>query len=122
ISYERTSYDIAQTHGAKVMEEVRKAATEKMRSAEVNGARVVVNVTGLADYAAVQDFKKAVGGMKNVKDVKPGTFGAGKAQFDITYGGTSDDLAGSIGASTFKKRKLSVTGVTANTVEVVVSK
>jgi hypothetical protein len=122
VSYERTSFDIAKAHGPKVIEEVRKSAMEKMRSAEQNGARVVVNVTGLADYAAVQDFKKAVSGMANVRDVKPGTFGKGKAQFDITFVGSTDDLAGAIGSATFKKKKLSVTGVSANTVEVVVAK
>ena len=122
VSYERTSYDIAKEHGAKVVGEVRKAAMEKMRSAEQNGARVVVNVTGLADYAAVQDFKKAVSGMANVREVKPGTFGKGKAQFDIFYVGTTDDLAGALGSAPYKKKKLSVTGVSANTVEVVVAK
>ncbi len=122
VSYERSAFEIATKRGAKVVAEVRAAAVEKLRDAEQNGGRVVMNVTGLSDYAAVQDFKKSVGGMTNVRDVKPGSYGSGKAQFDIVYVGSTDDLATALGAATFKKKKLSVTGVTANTVEVSVAK
>lgn len=81
-----------------------------------------MSVTGLPNYAAVQDFKRAIGGLNRVKAVTPGNFGGGKAQFDVTYLGTTDDFADALGAVTrFKKKKLTVTGVTANTLEVVVA-
>jgi hypothetical protein len=122
VSYERTSFDIARGHGPNVIREVRGAVVEHLRSAEQNGNRVVLSVTGLPDYKSVQDFKKAVGAIGNVKSVKPGTFGAGKAQFDVTYTGSTDDLADAIGSASFKRKKLSVTGVTANTLDVLVAK
>jgi hypothetical protein len=80
VSYERSAFDIATLHGPRVVEEVRKVAMEKLRHAEQNGARVVMTVTGLDDYAAVQSFKKAISAINNVREVKPGSFGSGKAQ------------------------------------------
>ncbi len=122
ISYERTAFDISRAHGEKILSEFRGAILESLRDAEMNGNRVVVSVKGLPDYAAVQDFKKAVGVISNVREVRPGQFGGGKAEFDIVFVGTTDDLADKISAATFKRKKLSVTGVTGNTLEVTVAK
>ncbi|MBI3182242.1 MAG: flagellar assembly protein T N-terminal domain-containing protein [Myxococcales bacterium] len=122
ISYERTAHDIALSHGEKVIAQVRGAVVEHLRDAEVSGTKVVVSVVGLPDYAAVQDFKKSVAKLTNVKGVTPGTFREGKAEFDLTYLGTTSDLADVLGTAKFKKQKISVVGVTTNTVQVAVGK
>ncbi len=123
ISYERTSHDIASYRGKEVVAEVRKAALEHLRNAEQNGNRLVMNVVGLSDYTAVQGFKRVLAESVNgVRDVKPGTFGGGKAQFDVTFVGSSDDLAERVGGKAFKGKKISVTGVTGNTLEITLAK
>jgi hypothetical protein len=122
-SYERSAHEIAKKRGPSIVAEVRNPVLENLRDSEMNGNRVVMSVSGLNDYASVQGFKKQLSSISKVKDVKPGTFGNGKAEFDVTYVGTTDDLAEAIGKnSTLKKKKVSVTGVTANTLELMVAK
>lgn len=122
ISFERTAHDIVMGHGPKVVSQVRGAVVEHLRAAEIDGNRVVMSVTGLPDFKAVQDFKKAMQAISTVKGVTPGTFKAGKAEFDVTLLGTTDAFAEALSSASFKKRKLSVTGVSANTIDVVVVK
>ncbi|MGQ0508393.1 MAG: flagellar assembly protein T N-terminal domain-containing protein [Myxococcaceae bacterium] len=123
ISYERTAHDIAVHRGQEVVGAVRKAALEQLRDAEQNGNRLVVHVVGLSDYSAVQGFKKVLAeSITGVRAVKPGTFGGGKAQFDVTFVGTTDELADRVGGKAFKGKKINVTGVTGNTLEVTLAK
>jgi hypothetical protein len=123
ISYERTAFDITRHRGAEIVGNVRAKALEYLRSAEQNGNRVVMNVVGLSEYAAVQGFKKVLSdSVTGVRKVNPGSFGNGKAQFDITFVGSTDDLAERIGGKTYKGKKINVTGVTGNTVEVTLAK
>ncbi|MFZ5467989.1 MAG: flagellar assembly protein T N-terminal domain-containing protein [Myxococcota bacterium] len=122
ISYERTAFNLVNLNRDEISNKVRAAVVEYLRAQEQNGNRVVMHVTGLADFKAVQDFKKAIAALSNVRDVKPGTFGKGKAEFDISYAGRTEDLADVLSTARFKKKKLQVTGVSANTVEVQVAK
>ena len=57
-----------------------------------------------------------------VRDVRAGNFTGGKAQFDLSFVGTTDDLASKVGGKTFKSRKINVTGVTGNTLELTLAK
>jgi hypothetical protein len=123
ISYERTAFDITRHRGAEIVGDVRSKVMEYLRNAEQNGNRVVMNVVGLSEYAAVQGFKKVLAdSVTGVRKVNPGSFGNGKAQFDITFVGSTDDLAERIGGKTYKGKKINVTGVTGNTVEVTLAK
>jgi hypothetical protein len=119
ISYERTAFNLAKLKGGNIVDDVRKAVYEQLRSNEQNGNRLVMNVLGVSEYGEVQGFKKVLGeSVKGVREVRPGTFGSGKAQFDVVYVGSSDDFAEKLDGKSFKGKKLSVTGVTGNTIEV----
>ena len=123
ISYERTSFDIAKHRGKEVVAEVRKAVVEHLSRAEQNGNAVVMTVVGLPDYAAVQGFKRVLAeSVTGMRDVKPGSFGSGKAQFDVTFVGSTDELAEQLGGKSFKGKRVSVTGVSGNTVELTLAK
>lgn len=123
ISYERTAHDVSRIEGAKVVADVRAKTLEYLRSAEQNGNRVVMNVTGLSDYSHVQGFKKVLSdSVTGVRKVNPGSFGNGKAQFDVTFVGSTDDFAERIGGKTYRGKKINVTGVSGNTIEVTLAK
>lgn len=122
ISYERTAYDITTKKGQDIVGNVRKAVLEYLRNAEQNGNRVVMNVSGLTEFAAVQNFKRIVSQATGVREVKPGTFGHGKAVFDVVYVGETDALAEYLGGKKFKGHTISVTGVTGNTLELTLAK
>lgn len=122
ISYERTAHDISKFRGKEIMGEVRKAVTEHLRNAEINGNRVVVSVMGLGEYASVRNFQKVLGELSGMREVKSDTFKNNKALYNLTYVGSTDDLADTLGTKTFRGRKISVTGVTGNTLELVLAK
>ena len=123
VSYERTAHTIAKTRGQKVVEQVRKAVVDYLAKAEQNGNTVVVTVTGLPDYAAVSGFKKVLAQtLTGMRDVKQGDFSKGKATFDVLFVGTTEDIAGALSGKTYKGKKVSVTGVTGNTIELTVAR
>jgi hypothetical protein len=124
VSYERTAYDIAKARGAQIVAEVRKPVAEYLQNALFNGNRVVMNVTGLADYAAVQGFKKVLAQelSSGLREMGQGTFNAGKAQFDLTFLGTTDEMAEVVSGKSFKGKKVSVTGVSGNTIELTLAR
>jgi hypothetical protein len=123
VSYERTAFEIARFRGKHIVAQVRKAVVESLAQAEQNGNTVVMTVLGLQDYGAVQAFKKVLAeSVSGMRDVRPGNFGAGKAQFDVVFVGSTDDLAEAVGGRAFKGRKISVTGVSGNTVELTLAK
>lgn len=124
VSYERTAYEVARARGDQVVEEVRKPVVEYLRNAFLNGNRVVMNVVGLPNYAAVQGFKKVLAKelSSGLREMGQGTFNAGKAQFDMTFLGTMDDLAGALSDKTYKGKKVSVTGVGTNTIELTLAR
>jgi hypothetical protein len=117
ISYERTAHDIAANRGASIVAEVRKNALEYLRNAEQNGNRLVMQVNGFREYGSVENFKRVLEGVGGMRDVKRPSFGAGKARFELTFLGTTSELAGKLGGKAFKGRRIDVTGLTPNTVE-----
>jgi hypothetical protein len=46
----------------------------------------------------------------------------GKARFDVTLVGTADTLAEAVSGKTYKGKKISVTGVTGNTLEITLAR
>jgi hypothetical protein len=123
VSYQRSAFDITRHRGTAVVSEVRGKVVAYLQAGQQNGNRVVMNVVGLSEYSAVQGFKRVLAdSITGVRQVNPGSFGNGKAQFDITFVGSTDDLAERIGGKTFKGKKINVTGVSPNSVEVTLAK
>lgn len=119
-SYDKTSTDMASVKGKAVVNDLRAALYEYLRSARQNGRTVVMSVNGLADFKAFTAFKKSIQGVDGVKDVRPGTLASGKGKFDVVFVGTSDELAEKMSNVTWNKRAVSVTGADANSVELTV--
>jgi hypothetical protein len=123
VSYDRTAFSIVKKDGKAVVAQVRKAVVDHLLKAEQNGKAVVVTVTGLQDYAAVRGFKKVLAGaVTGLKDVKQGDFTKGRATFDVIFVGTTDNLAEAVSGKTYKGKKISVTGVTGNTLEITLAR
>ena len=122
-SYEESANLLAVTEAPRIVNELRAPVIEFIRNRDINGYQIAVSVLGLADYAAAQEFKQALGAVKDVKEVKSRDFKAGVAQYTVSFQGTADDFGNAIGAeTTFRKKKLSVTGVQDNMVEVSIAK
>jgi hypothetical protein len=123
VSYERTAQEITRNRGLRIVEEVRAPVAEYLRNAMMNGNRVVVRVVGLRDYAAAQGFRKVleqtVSGVREMGDV---SFSGGKATFDVLLLGTAGSMAQAVGGKTYKGKKVSVTGVTGNTIEMTLAR
>lgn len=124
VSYERTAHDIAKTRGPQVVAAVRKPVTEYLHNSLFNGNRVVMKVVGLVDYGAVQGFKKVLSQQLStgLREMGQGTFNEGKAQFDLVFLGTTDDMAAAVSGKTFNGKKVSVTGVSGNTIELTLAR
>jgi hypothetical protein len=124
VSYERTAHDIARARGPQIVAEVRKPVGEYLQNSVFNGNRVVMNVVGLADYAAVQGFKKVLAKelSTGLREMGQGSFDEGKARFDVLFVGTTDDMAEAVGGKSFKGKKVSVTKVSGNTIELTVAR
>jgi len=124
VSYERTAHDIAKARGPQIVAEVRKPVGEYLQNSIFNGNRVVMNVVGLADYAAVQGFKKVLARelSTGLREMGQGSFDEGKARFDVLFVGTTDDMAEAVGGKSFKGKKVSVTKVSGNTIELTVAR
>ncbi|HVG58093.1 MAG TPA: flagellar assembly protein T N-terminal domain-containing protein [Hyalangium sp.] len=123
VSYERTAFSIIKARGKIVVEQARKSVVEYLSKAEQNGNSVVVTVTGLSDYAAVSAFKKVLAeSITGMRDVRQGDFKQGKATFDVVFVGTTDSFAEAVGQKTYKGKKVSVTGVTGNTIELTLAR
>ncbi len=122
-SYEESASVLCTTEAPRIVSELRAPVLEFIRNRDVNGYEIAVTVDGLADFASAQEFKKALAEIKDVKEVKNRDFKGGKAQYDVSFLGTADDFGTAIGATTtFRKKRLSVTAVQNNTVEVSIAK
>lgn len=123
VSYERTAFSIIKARGQSIVERARKSVVDYLAKAEQNGNSLVVTVTGLADYAAVSGFKKVLAqSITGLRDVKQGDFVKGKATFDVVFVGTTDAFAEALSGKTYKGKKISVTGVTGNTLELTLAR
>ena len=123
VSYEQTAREITEERGAQIIESVRAPIGEYLRSAMLNGSRVVVRLNGGVDYAAVQGFMKILSqSVGEVRDMGQATIKDGKARFDVPLVGTADTLAEAVSGKTYKGKKISVTGVTGNTLEITLAR
>lgn len=122
LSYERTAFDMSKAEATNVVAQMRSKAIEYLRDAEQNGGRVVMTVTGLPDFSSVSGFKRFLEAQSGVRNVERGEFSSGKAQFTVQYAGQPADLAERLESAKFNQKKLSVTGVTSNAVELVLGK
>lgn len=117
ISYAQEARIVAEREASKYLAPLREKVLERLRDDAVNGRQLAVSVEGLEDFTAVQAFRNALSrAIDGVSDVTRGNFAKGKADFDVTFVGTSEDFATRLGAARFKGKPVRVTGVTGNTV------
>lgn len=95
---------------------------EWLRDQDVNGASLTVRVSGIPAFDEVEDVEKAFGVVEGVKNVKTGEFADGKADFVVQYLGNSSDFGKALRGASIKKRRLVVTAVRNNLVEVNLAK
>jgi hypothetical protein len=123
ISYSRTSQDFCKLEAPRIISELRAPVIEYLRNKDVNGNDVTLNVNGLPDLDAVDDFSKSVQTLTNVKQVRAnGDFDNGKMQYTVTFTGNAMDFGKALGKSKFKAKALKVTAVKNNLVEVAIAK
>lgn len=121
-SYERTAFDLIKARKDEIVAPVRKAIIEKFRDTLTNGRKIQLTVSGLDSFGSAKDFKKALDGIKGVKETTQDSFAEGKASYRVVYVGSTDDLADQFETNNFKKKKVSVKSQTGNTLEVAVGK
>lgn len=120
ISYERSAFDLIKTHREEIVLPVRKAVLEHFRDQMVNGMEIVMSVSGLDSFGAAQQFQKSLEAIKGVREASAGAkpYEKGKATYKVMFLGSSSALATAVEAATFKKRKLEITSVSGNTLDV----
>jgi hypothetical protein len=124
ISYERTAFDLIRSHKDEIVGPVRKAVLEHFRDQQVNGMEILMSVSGLETFGSAQQFQKSLEAIKGVKEASPGAkpFEKGKATYKVMFLGSPSSLATVVEASSFKKRKIEVTSVSGNTLDVNLAK
>jgi hypothetical protein len=122
ISYERTAFDLIQARAEEISTPLRAAVLEHFRNRQVNGVELEMSVVGLESFGVTGQFRKSLEALKGLKEVEQKDFGKGRALFRVTFLGTPAELAEAVEQATFKKRKLEVTAVTSNSIEISVGK
>lgn len=124
ISYERTTFDVVKGKAPEIVGELRKGIYEGLRQLQVNGGDMKVVVVGIKDFSSAQNFVKVLReSITGVTEVAGNTkFADGKAEYGVTFVGTSTDLAGRLDGRTFKGKKVSVTKVENGGVEVSIAR
>lgn len=122
VSYERTTFDLIRAKKDEIVTPVRKAILEHFRDQAMNGKKISLVLSGVADFGEVEDFEAALGAIKGAKNVTQDSFANGKAAFRVNYMGSSKDLAKELRTATFKKKKLNIVSQSGNTLEVQVGK
>lgn len=124
ISYERTTFDVVKKHAPEIVGELRKGIYEGLRQLQTNGGDMKVVVVGLKDFGTAQNFVKVLReSITGVTEVAGNTkFANGKAEYGVTFAGTSTDLAERLEGRTFKGKKVSVTKVETGGVEVSIAR
>lgn len=122
LSYERTAYNLARLKGQEIVTDLRKAVYESIRNAEMNGARLSMSVNGISEFSVMQQFKKVLADVSGMREVHKGSLAGGKAQYELSFAGTADELAEKLDGKTIKGRKISVTGVNGSTLELTLAK
>lgn len=121
ISYERTTYDLVRVEEPNILGKIRKLIYDSLSNSAQNGTRVVVDVKGLPDYGAAEDFKKVLEQRRGVQAVDV-NYADGTANYDVVFVGSSGDLASQFRSAggkhvTFQGKKVMVTAKSANRVE-----
>jgi predicted NAD/FAD-binding protein len=110
-------------HSAQIVESMRAPVAEYLRNVVMNGSRVVVKLNGMSDYATVQGFVKVFSqSLTELRETGQVTMKDGTARFDAVVLGTAETVAASLSGKTYKGKKISVTGVTGNTLEISVAR
>lgn len=122
VSYERTSYELARSESTSIIGQTRGAVYKYLANARQNGSRLVLEVVGLEDLGQVEDFKVVLADRTGVSEVGEPDFADGRAKFEVTYVGSTSDLARQFIRTTFQKKKVKVTGKTNNLVQLTVAK
>lgn len=123
ISREDSVHKLVGARAPEIVGKVRTTVVESLRSSEQNGSRMVLSVNGLADFASFQAFKKELSRWSaGVRDSERGSLDKGRGDFSVTFLGTAESLAESIDGKKFQTRKVSVTGVGNNTLEITIAK
>lgn len=118
VSYQRSASFAVEGGSKDIVSSFFASVFEWLRDQDVNGAKLTVRVSGIPAYDEVEDVEKALGVVEGVKDVKAGEFADGKAEFGVQYLGNSSDFGKALRGASIKKRKLVVTAVRNNVVEV----
>lgn len=117
VSYADETASIARRASNSYLAPLREKVLERLRDDAVNGRQLAVTVEGLQDFNAVQAFRNALSrAIDGVSEVTRGNYAKGKADFDVTFAGSSEDFATRLGAAKFKGKPVRITGVTGNTV------
>lgn len=122
-SREESAFNLVKVHEAEIIAPVRTAVIESLRSAEQNGNRLVLEVLGLADFGALQAFTRELPKWSaGVREQGSPTLSGGRGRMEVTYLGNAAALAEQLEGKSFKGKKLAVTGVSGNTLEVTLGK
>lgn len=85
--------------------------------------RVRVRVSGVDSFGALSDLKAVLASsVRGVQSVDQKSFKQGSAELDVQVEGSAESLATELDDKRIKKRRLKVTGLTANTLELEISK
>jgi len=122
-SRQESAFSLVRAHEKEITGEVRKAVVESLRASEQNGARIVVEVHGVGDFTTLQSFRQHLPVWSaQVREAGSPSLTGGTGKVEVTYLGTAERLAEQIDGKALGKRKLSVTGVSSNALEVKLGK
>jgi len=122
-SRQESAFTLVRAHQDEITGEVRKAVVESLRASEQNGARIVVEVQGVGDFTTLQAFRQQLPVWSaQVREAGSPSLSGGNGKLEVTYLGTAERLAQQIDGKALGKRKLSVTGVSSNALEVKLGK
>ena len=122
-SREESAYNLIRANQGQITGEVRKAVIESLRASEQNGARIVVEVHNAGDFSTLQSFRTQLAVWSaGVRQVGSPQLAGGTGKLEVTYLGTAERLAAQIDGKSLGKKKVSVTGVSGNALEVKLGK
>lgn len=121
LSYQQSASLSAENTAPEIVSAAFAAFFEDLRNQDVNGSPVSMVVNGI-DFDAAEDFERAVTAVSGVKSVRSNDFADGKANYAVIFMGNATDFGKALKGTSFKKRKIVVTTVKSNLVEVTVAK
>jgi len=122
-SREETAFNLVKGHEGEITGQVRKAVLESLRASEQNGTRIVLEVNNAGDFSTLQSFRQQLSVWSaGVREVGSPSLSGGTGKLEVTYLGTAERLAAQIDGKSVGKKKVSVTGVSGNALEVKLGK